>query len=486
MTLVSFYLHMPPGSLPGIAVCATWPASASGPFQIHEFTLAYGGAEESPSHRFEPGNYWVQMKLHTGEIIRELVAIPEKKHASVHLRAGDTEADSGKLEKPSNDSFPPQLLDIGNAELSTQILLEHRVLVPRGAAMGLIVKGSAATPVAPRKRAWVPHHRRNYFVFPEIGDHRFSLTSLWTEPPYLQESQQMGGRKLETRLKPEDYFRGILLSRNRAAMVPTVEGNEVTTLIEGSVDNDLGDSRFGLTQAVRGYALLDGTGQRYHFLVGLPQLHRPHCAKLIVRTDRQDPQRRVKVLIQVDDPSFKSMLQFMNASDLGSAIRVAESSLPILYAKFDNPLAAVAAGYVLVQAPPQTVKVPWGQWIGNLGHYFPSLPDGKILHATLLLQRGDTASHDDYFGDHSAYFPADQQDCNVLAASLLIDSLLQGPPIFRAGLALLATNLRILASVQLPNETQSLLEAANKLVTWLSMRVDPRESFSIFRLEKTK
>jgi hypothetical protein len=485
MTLVSIYLRTPAGSSPGVAVGAMWPASAVGPFRRYEFTLPYGAFDVPHSHGFESGNYWIQLKLDTGEILRERVVIPDQTELSIRLDASAVGVDYNRQENPKNYRFSPQLVETAGQQ-PPQIAVKSRGLVPRGSATRgrpSLSFGYAGTLTTARERLRGPIHRPNYFTFPEIGDLRFSLTSLRARSLHWGSTHGIGGRTRDRPLSPTDYFRRVLLSPDRAAMVPIVDGNNISTLLNSISDDNLGNYRGSSRPAVRDYALLSGTGERYRFLVGLPPLKRGHSAKLIVRADRDDA-RLVRLSVSVDDRSFKSMLEFMNSSDLGSAIHVAASSLPILYAKFDNPLAAVAAGYVLVQAPPQTVKVPWGQWIGNLGHYFPSLPDGKILHATLLLQRGDTCTPDDYVEDHNAYFPAEPDARNMLAASLVIDSLLHGPPVFRAGLALLATNLRILASVQLPQETTLLLEVADRLVTWLSMRVDPRESFCVFRLEK--
>jgi hypothetical protein len=484
MTLVSIYLRTPVGSPPGVAVGEMWPASAVGPFQRYEFTLPYGAFDVPHSHGFESGNYWVQLKLDTGEIVRELVVIPDQTKLSIRLKSGAVGVDYDRQEN-SNYRFSPQLLETAGQQ-PPRISVKSRGLVPRGASKGgrpSLSLGYTGTLTTAGERQRGAIHRPNYFTFPEIGDLRFSLTSLRARSLRWGSTHGIGGRTRDRPLTPTDYFRRVLLSPDRAPMVPFVEGNNISTSLNSTGDDNSGEYRGSSRPALRDYALLSSTGERYRFLIGLPPLNREHSAKLIVRADRDDA-RLVRISVSVDDRSFKSMLEFMNSSDLGSAIHVAASSLPILYAKFDNPLAAVAAGYVLVQAPPHTVKVPWGQWIGNLGHYFPSLPDGKILHATLLLQRGDTGTPDDYVEDHNAYFPAEPHARNMLAASLVIDSLLNGPPLFRAGLALLATNLRILASAQLPQETASLLEVADRLVTWLSMRVDPREPFCVFRLEK--
>jgi hypothetical protein len=484
MTSVYLHMRMQPGAHPGIAVGTIWPAFSSKQFQVHKFTLPFGEGNQPVRQQLSAGSYWIQLKLPTGEIVKEIVSVPEgPEDTTVFLNGPHTRDD---FNNPRGQTYVgsrlPKLLSSGDTESAEQTRPARRTPTPRGTStgrgLGLIV-GNKATPTTVGNRISTLTERPRYFSFPEIGANRFSLSLL--RKKMMEWPSRASGRK--DSLAPEFYFNGILRSRDRTSMVAELDGNFVSSYIREISQGDYLRRENSARTVVREFALLEDSRRSHRLLIGVPRLRGGKVAKLIVRSDEQDSKRLVKLSIEVDDPKFNSMLQFMKGSDIGSAIRLAESSLPILYAKFDNPLAAAAAGYVLVQAPPETIRVPWGQWIGNLGHYFPDLPDGKILHATLLLQRGDTVSPNDFYEDHSQYFPLDRHERNVLAASLVIDSLAKGPPVFRAGIALLATNIRILSSVDLPEKTRALLQAADTLVTSLGMKVDPREPFSIFRLD---
>lgn len=487
MTTVYLHLRMHPNSRPGVAVCAIWPAFSTSQFQVREFTLRFGTEGEPARQLMNAGNYWVQMKMPTGEVVKEIVTIPEGlKETEVYLNPPQT---NDHVAKQGGSAYielsPPELLNYFEVPPALQIQLEHRVLIPRGAAKGrgrdlALKNGAISLPLANPFSPLIDSPR--YFSFPDIGNHRFSLSLLRKEMEWPVR-QFSAARGLSKSLDATIYLKGILRSRHRTSMLPDIEGNSISSTIRSMSEADQRMQEQLVRPVVREFALLQDSKKSHRFLVGVPRLREGQAAKLIVRPDGQDSKRLVSMSIEVNDPKFNSMLQFMKGSDIGSALSIAESSLPILYAKFDNPLAAAAAGYVLIQAPPKTIQVPWGQWIANLGHYFPDLPDGKILHATLLLQRGDTESPYNFYEDHSEYFPLDRHAKNMLAAELVANSLAQGPPIFRAGLSLLATNIRILASVDLPEKTRLMLQAAETLVTWLSMRVDPREPFSIFRID---
>jgi hypothetical protein len=487
MTTVYLYLRMRPEARPGVAVGAIWPAFASSQFRVQEFTLPFGDEDEPARQPLDAGNYWVQLKFPTGEIARETISIPEGlKEASVYLDQPQSNDYFEKQGDPSNIEFRPELLDSFDTPPTLEIQAGNRVLISRGSPRGGgrdvdLKNGTVSLTLANPFSIRIESPK--YFSFPDIGNHRFSLSLLRKKMAGWPVRQFSAARGPSASFDPTKYLSGILRSRDRTSMAPDIEGNSISSTIRNLSDVDHRLQEPMARPVVREFALLQNSAKSHRILVGIPRLREGQATKLIVRSNGRDARRPVSLTVEVTEPKFNSMLQFMKGSDIGSALSVAESSLSILYAKFDNPLAAAAAGYVLIQAPPKTIQVPWGQWIGNLGRYFPDLPDGNILHATLLLQRGDTESPYHLYEDHSEYFPLDPHARNALAAALVVDSLAQGPPIFRAGLALLATNIRILASVKLPEHMRLRLQAADALVTWLGMRVDPREPFAIFRID---
>jgi hypothetical protein len=488
MTTVYLYFRMRPEARPGVAVGSIWPAFASGQFRVQEFTLPFGDGDEPARQLLDVGNYWVQLKLPTGEIVRETISIPEGlEEASVYLDQPQSTDFTNKYAGSSNIEFRPELLESFAAPPALEVKSGNRVLVPRGSPRTRgrdVVLGSReiSRPLSNLFSARIESPK--YFSFPNISNQLFSLSLLRKEMAEWPVRQFSGVRGPSISFDPTKYLGGIFRSRDQTSLDPEIEGNSISSTIRNLSDVDHRSQELMARPVVREFALLQDSAKSHRYLVGVPRLREGQATKLIIRSNGQDARRPVRLTVEVTELKFNSMLQFMKGSDIGSALSVAESSLSILYAKFDNPLAAVAAGYVLVQAPPRTIQVPWGQWIGNLGRYFPNLPDGKILHATLLLQRGDTQSPYHHYEDHSEYFPLDPQDRNALAAALVLESLAQGPPVFRAGLALLATNLRILASVNFPEQMQLRLQAAEALVTWLGMRVDPREPFAIFWIDQ--
>lgn len=488
MTTVYLYFRMRPEARPGVAVGSIWPAFANEQFRVQEFTLPFGDGDEPARQLLDAGDYWVQLKLPTGEIVREMISIPDgSEEASVYLDQPQSTDYTNKYAGFPNIEFRSELLESFATPPALEVKSRNRVLIPRGSSKAggrALVLGSRAISRPMINPFSAQIGSRKYFSFPNISNQLFSLSLLRKEMTEWPVRRFSAVRGLSVSFDPTKYLSGILLSRDQTPLAPEIEGSSIGSIIRNLSDVDHRWRESMARPVVREFALLQNSEKSHRFLVGVPRLSEGQATKLIVRSNGPDAQRPVRLTVEVTELKFNSMLQFMKGSDIGSALSVAESSLSILYAKFDNPLAAVAAGYVLIQAPPKTIKVPWGEWIGNLGRHFPNLPDGKILHATLLLQRGDTQSPYQHYEGHSEYFPLDPKDRNALAAELVLDSLAQGPPVFRAGLALLATNLRILASVNFPEQMQLRLQATEALVTWLGMRVDPREPFAIFQIEQ--
>lgn len=195
-------------------------------------------------------------------------------------------------------------------------------------------------------------------------------------------------------------------------------------------------------------------------------------AEVSVDAIRQDDER-YRLDVRVSDPDVQSVLGFVLQSDLEGALAVLDSCMDMLAQKSQNPYAAAAAGYVLLNAPQQHAGFQWQDWIGKLGRKFSDdVPDGLILHATLLLQTAPGRMLP------SEYFPPDTGSRAKMAGDLLLQAMERGLPLYRAGVRLLASNLRILvADDSLPNlET---LRKAQELAAWLLMRLDSRQVFTV-------
>ncbi|WP_265944254.1 hypothetical protein [Dechloromonas sp. A34] len=180
--------------------------------------------------------------------------------------------------------------------------------------------------------------------------------------------------------------------------------------------------------------------------------------------------------VEVDDPDLGGLLDFLQQGDLSGSTRMLNNATELLYRKWLNPYASAAAGYVLVQAgrwPGEHEN--WRQWVLNLAHRYTSLPDGAILFTTLLLQsQSDALQNLNYEGGSGNLFT------NALSAAL--EAVRRGPPLFRHGLKMMATNLAILEgeAKHWTEETFRELQAASGYVRELSLRVDPNQPFCVF------
>lgn len=180
--------------------------------------------------------------------------------------------------------------------------------------------------------------------------------------------------------------------------------------------------------------------------------------------------------VEVDDPDIGGLLDFLQQGDLSGSTRMLNNATELLSRKWLNPYASAAAGYVLIQAgrwPGEHEN--WRQWVLNLAHRYTSLPDGAILFTTLLLQSGSDALQNlSYEGGSRNHFT------NALSAAL--EAVRRGPPLFRHGLKMMATNLAILEgeAKDRTGETFRELQAASGYVRELSLRVDPTQPFCVF------
>lgn len=176
---------------------------------------------------------------------------------------------------------------------------------------------------------------------------------------------------------------------------------------------------------------------------------------------------QTEMVPMVDDPKMGSILAYMRRGDLGSASVLITDSLEMLMAKAENPVAAAGAAYILMYSANDSINQDWREWIRNLGRRFPEVPDGKIQHATLLLQRGEPGEVDD-------------------AKALLVGAIENGPPYYRLGVKLLLDGLSIVASWEKSaGEASDEVCAALRYANWLTRRVDPRQSFTVLRVGGT-
>lgn len=194
------------------------------------------------------------------------------------------------------------------------------------------------------------------------------------------------------------------------------------------------------------------------------------------RTRRVGGQTSRAMHLEVDDPDFGGLIEFLQQGDLNGSVQIMRTALDLLYEKEMNPYAAAVAGYVLVQAGPsmQCGNEYGPQWLLNLASRYTGLPDGAILFTTLMLQSPEGRSMNlHYEGGAESRFRT------PLGAAL--EAMRRGPPLFRYGLKLMATNLAILQEeASNYSDDADEIAAAIRYVRELALRVDPNQPFSVF------
>lgn len=105
------------------------------------------------------------------------------------------------------------------------------------------------------------------------------------------------------------------------------------------------------------------------------------------------------VALAVQDPQLGALLGFIGSGRLpaaktmtvrpGTALR--DSLLAAVYGKLENPFAAAAGAYVLLQSDPSP-QAEWHSWIENLAQWFPWFPDGAVLHGTLRMRQAKSSA----------------------------------------------------------------------------------------------
>lgn len=164
----------------------------------------------------------------------------------------------------------------------------------------------------------------------------------------------------------------------------------------------------------------------------------------------------------VNDASTAAIIGYMTSDRMGHAAVIAKKAEDLLFRKVANHFSAAAGGYILLatRLNNQSNK-DWHNWIGNLAHNFPTLPDGAILEGTLRLT-GPKAVRD-----------------FDLAAEMLSTAFDRGIPFYTLGLLHLRRGLSLLAG-RYPD-----LEEKLEKVVGIARLAEPATPFTTLRLEPT-
>ncbi len=200
---------------------------------------------------------------------------------------------------------------------------------------------------------------------------------------------------------------------------------------------------------------------------------RPIPIRARIRDRKERFGQKSKMYIEVDDPDYAGLIDFLQAGDLSGAAEIVNTAKELLYGKWINPYAAALGGYVMIHTNGlgNLSGSRWRRWVLNLAANFPKLPDGAILYATLLLQCPSDQDEPTFLENEHFSSP--------LAA--ILEALRRGPPVFRLGLKLLSSNLDILINEHVDDQrTSQELRNAKKYVRSLLARVDPYQAFCVF------
>ncbi|GFD70370.1 hypothetical protein KUL106_36330 [Alteromonas sp. KUL106] len=177
-----------------------------------------------------------------------------------------------------------------------------------------------------------------------------------------------------------------------------------------------------------------------------------------------------EVSISMQHPMINSALGYLHQGARFQAANLLGAKI-MLFNKFDSPMSAALAGYVLFQSfsrekvPLGPKKEDWFHWINNLSTnpYFTWLPDGAILQAALY-----------------TYFNVGDRDKAYDAA---MTAYQRGLPYFSFGLELLLEVMYHFA-----NEGEGYSSAANCIVHLekIATKTDTTNTFSLIQVAKTQ
>ena len=183
-----------------------------------------------------------------------------------------------------------------------------------------------------------------------------------------------------------------------------------------------------------------------------------------------------RIRLSVTDPRAMSLMSFLQTGDLDAALAVSSPAMGFVRQGTQNAYAAVAAAYALVYAPAGSGNPGWEEWVLELARNRSDIPDGKILEATLLLQREVSGV---FFA--GAEFPPTAVERRLERAwGCVQEAVRRGPPVFSLGLRLLEENIRILRDSGAEVVDSSAAVAAANVTGWLRARVDPYQPLCVF------
>jgi len=180
----------------------------------------------------------------------------------------------------------------------------------------------------------------------------------------------------------------------------------------------------------------------------------------------------------VDDVEAMTYLGFLYAGQASAADVMLGQAQDLLFGKTVNPIAAAAGAYGLLSYSAETnarERPQWRDWIRNLYHWFPQLPDAAIAMAQMTMR----------FGEGSADEDIDVEKLRGYA----LEAVRRGLPYLTFGINTLSEILLLLVrddeSHQRSGEPVESTRRAHALVQQLGRLTAPGEFFTVLKLGAT-
>jgi len=375
----------------------------------------------APAARYEvdPGHYIVSATLPSGVVLSKDAEASEGKDTHVTLRTAPSPYESHSW----------QYL-MGNIEPYGAYHDETTIPVPRSRGSrsgvwdtrGVVPPGNAVWVGDPRPESW-----------------HFAPMLALTDAP-----------------APEPL--ALDLARSAPHMVPSLDLGDAAARLyrfgpHGPVDEQGTSTRLRGPTGRRQFLVVSMAGAEY--VVTLPAPWGNAQIEVLVN-ERQSPTGST-VSVAVRDSRVGPALGYMARGAFNSAAALVKDAEELLYAKMDNPLAAVAGAYVLVGSELTERRHRWDAWLDHLRSEFPWLSDGSLLWGMRHLRRAHTETE------------------LRAARDALVEAFDRGIPVFTLGLSRLIHGLS-----EFPDDPECVTRLDQARL--LSYRVDMREPFVIVGL----
>lgn len=382
-----------------------------------------------------PGRYFVEATLPSGDVLAEDVTVHDGASSDIQLRADDSPQETHSLQYVLGNMEPgPVFWSPGAYPVPPSMgsrSFEQRLTPPPAppAASSPTVRSAGHAPIRPEMA-----------LLRRAPDARLTCSDLNTLAERLpveavEDVQHALGVELGATVLPD-------------VPSPVAPLYRLNPSSAGAPLNGPGPHYLTVTAADDAYLVTlplpwvdaEGQGATVEVLVNL----------------RQGPTSSA-VSVAVTDPAVGAGLAYMASGHLDKAAAVFRDVREMLLGKVTNPLAAAAAGYVIIGTETSSEPQYWDPWLGNLMEWFPTISDGAILSGARRLRS------------------AQDDDEVERGRRCLLEGYRRGLPVYTLGLSWLIDGLSMFPE---DDECAAALQEVRKV----AFRVNMREPFVILRL----